>query len=218
MIICGTDCKRGFAFVVEGETERVFYQEYLQWCCAQSQAYTMRGLPQNGWLMVPEAGENAAFVTFNVMGSIGSVPNAMSWIKSLRRNYLSLDWSIALCYDTDGGDPSNLNTRSWHRFRADLAALGLPLIDLAANADIEDIMLADIEGVRKFIGVPEGASPRGRKGKAKINSLFKAVDVTRPYHEGEKARPLIQALSFDVIERKAPISLCTLRSAVFSDQ
>lgn len=91
----------------------------------------------------------------------------------------------------------------------------LPVIDLAADADIEDIMLVDIEGVRRFLGLDGDVKPRSRKGKAKLKSLFKAVDVTQPYKSGERARNLIRSLSFDVIEEKAPMDIKTLFQAVF---
>ena len=41
------------------------------------------------------------------------------------------------------------------------------------------------------------------------------IDVTRPYHEGDRARDLIQHLSFAAIEENAPSPLKDIRDAVF---
>ena len=122
---------------------------------------------------------------------------------------------VLLCYDTDGDASLNLDTRAWRRFRQDLAKMKLPVIDLAADADIEDVMLVDIDGVRRFLGLGRDVEPRGRKGKAKLKSLYKAVDVTQPYKSGERARDLIRSLSFDVIEERAPMNIRALREAAF---
>lgn len=126
-----------------------------------------------------------------------------------------MPWTVVLCYDTDGDASLSLDTRAWRRFRQDLAKMKLSVIDLAADADIEDVMLVDIEGVRKFLRLNSDIEPHGRKGKAKLKSLYKAVDVTQPYKSGERARNLIRNLSFDVIEERAPMDIKTLRQAVF---
>ena len=203
---------KGLAFVVEGPTERVFYHEYLQWCCAKKPGTVMEQLPNKDFAIRAKGGD--ILVRFNVKGSVSSVPNAMNWVRSI---CLAADmpWTVVLCYDTDGDASLNLDTRAWRRFRQDLAEMKLPVIDLAADADIEDVMLVDIEGVRRFLGLDSSIEPHGRKGKAKLKSLYKAVDVTQPYKSGERARNLIRNLSFDIIEEKAPMDIKILRQAVF---
>lgn len=204
---------KGVAFVVEGPTERVFYHEYLRWCCKMNDGSTMIQLPNRDYVI--SSGNDKILVKFNVKGSVGSVPNATSWIRSTCMAKPDITWTVVLCYDTDGDASLNLNTRAWQRFRNDLADMKLPVIDLAADADIEDVMLLDIEGVRRFLKLASDVEPQGRKGKAKLNSLFKAVNVIRPYHAGEKARPLVQSLDFNVIERDAPIAIRSIRAAIF---
>ena len=208
-------CIRGFAFIVEGPTERVFYHEYLKWCCGNLSGCSMEQLPNKDYLI--RTGQGNVLVKFNVKGSVSSVPNAMNWVRSTCAVASGFPWTVVLCYDTDGNTSLNLDTRAWRRFREDLAAMKLPVIDLAADADIEDIMLADIDGVRRFLGLPSFVEPRGKKGKAKLKSLYKVVDVTQPYKSGEKARDLISSLDFNVIEARAPMDIVALRLAVFAE-
>lgn len=203
---------RGLAFVVEGATERVFYHEYLRWCCNHMPGSTMVQLPNKDYVIRTDDGD--VLVKFNVKGSVGSVPNALSWVRSTCIS-TKMPWTVVLCYDTDGDVSLNLDTRAWKRFRSDLANLKLPVIDLAADADIEDVMLVDIQGVRHFLGLSDNVEPRGRKGKTKLRSLYKAVDVTRPYKAGERARDLICSLSFEATEEGAPMNIRALRQVVF---
>lgn len=65
--------------------------------------------------------------------------------------------------------------------------------DIAAAADIEDIILSDIDGVSSFLGSSSTMElPTGSKGKAKLKKLFRQVGKT--YHEGKRARALIDSL------------------------
>lgn len=73
-----------------------------------------------------------------------------------------MSWTVVLCYDADGDVSLNLDTRAWKRFRSDLANLKLTVIDLAADADVEDVTLTDIQGMRRFLGLSDNAEPRGR--------------------------------------------------------
>lgn len=205
---------KGLAFVVEGPTERVFYHEYLQWCCSNNPGTSIEQLPNKDFVIRAKGGD--VLVKFNVKGSVSSVPNAMNWVRSTCLS-AGIPWTVVLCYDTDGDASLNLDTRAWRRFRQDLAKMKLPVIDLAADADIEDVMLVDIEGVRRFLGLDHDIEPHGRKGKAKLKSLYKAVDVTQPYKSGERARDLIRSLSFDVIEERAPMDIRALRKAALGD-
>lgn len=71
------------------------------------------------------------------------------------------------------------------------------VIDMAASADIEDLMLCDFLGVLAHLKLPAGSLPSGRKGKAKMKNLFNMAG--RTYHEGDRAKSLIDALDKDVI-------------------
>jgi hypothetical protein len=70
-------------------------------------------------------------------------------------------------------------------------------------------MLCDYAGVLNFLGLPADTDlPNGRKGKARMKKLHKKVALNKPYHEGDKARPLIRALDMDKILKTAPIPPC----------
>lgn len=99
--------------------------------------------------------------------------------------------------------------------RLDIEPKADAFIDLAAEADIEDIMLCDYAGVLNFLGLPADTNlPNGRKGKARMKKLHKKVALNKPYHEGDKARPLIRALDMDKILKTAPIPLASLEAAI----
>jgi hypothetical protein len=77
--------------------------------------------------------------------------------------------------------------------RSDIEPKAVAIVDLAAEADIEDIMLCDYAGVLGFLGLPANTElPNGRKGKVRMKKLHKMVALNKPYHEGDKARPLAQ--------------------------
>lgn len=90
--------------------------------------------------------------------------------------------------------------------------------DLAASADIEDIMLCNLEDVLVFLNLPADAPlPKGRMGKVRMKRLFRMVAVNHPYHEAEKARPLIQALDMGKIAERAPLPLSKFESTLFGE-
>jgi hypothetical protein len=62
-------------------------------------------------------------------------------------------------------------------------------------------MLADIEGVRGFLGLSDSVEPRGRKGKAKMKGQYRAVGMTQPYKSGERAHRPIGSLSFGPVPK-----------------
>lgn len=95
----------------------------------------------------------------------------------------------------------------WKRLRDDIDEAAESVTDLAASADIEDIMLCDLEDILVFLNLPADTPlPSGRKGKVRTKRLFRMVAINHPYHEAEKARPLIQALDMGKIAERAPIA------------
>lgn len=106
----------------------------------------------------------------------------------------------------------------WQRPRNDIDEAAESVTDLAASADIEDIMLCDLEDVLVFLNLPADAPlPSGRKGKVRMKRLFWMVAVNHPYHEAEKARPLKQALDMGKIAERAPLPLGRFESALFGE-
>lgn len=82
------------------------------------------------------------------------------------------------------------------------------VIDLAARADIEDVLLYDLEGICNFLKIDVPNCLTGRKGKAKMKALFRGCGSA--YHEGERSESLIRALDMEKIIQKSPINLSRL--------
>lgn len=90
------------------------------------------------------------------------------------------------------------------------------VIDLAAHADIEDIILLDSESVFKFIGIaPVPIPTKGKKGKRKMKMLFRMKGNGSAYHEGKRAEPLIQSLDFEKIMSKSTIPFFEIENKCF---
>ena len=51
-----------------------------------------------------------------------------------------------------------------------------------------------------------------------MKSLFRMRDPRRPYHEAERALPLIQALDMQTIRDRAPIPLMSIDEALFGNE
>lgn len=91
------------------------------------------------------------------------------------------------------------------------------VVDLAAKADIEDVMLCDLPGVLSFLGLPpETEMPPGNKGKTKLKKLYRKVAPNKAYHSGERAKDLISHLDMAEIRASAPVPLGEIDRAVVS--
>ena len=65
-----------------------------------------------------------------------------------------MPWKVFLCYDTDSSeyDITKFYQDDWKLLRKDLIkAKTEEIIDLAASADIEDIILTDLSGVCAYL-------------------------------------------------------------------
>ncbi len=88
---------------------------------------------------------------------------------------------------------------------------------MAAEADIEDVMLCDLPGVLSFLGLPpETEMPPGNKGKTKLKKLYRKVAPNKAYHSGERAKGLISHLDMAEIRASAPVPLGEIDRAVVS--
>ena len=56
------------------------------------------------------------------------------------------------------------------------------VVDLAAEADIGDVMPCDLPGVPSFLGLPpEAEMPPGNKGKTKLKKLYRKVAPSKAH-------------------------------------
>lgn len=109
-----------------------------------------------------------------------------------------MDWWVFLCYDVDDykEDISKFYEGDWATLRSSLNK-AKAVIDVAAAADIEDVMLCDLNSICNYLGCIVPESLKGRKGKIKLKNLFR--DNGQTYHEGKKARTVIESLDMNIL-------------------
>jgi len=204
------DYSRGMAFIMEGATEKVFYRSFLKWIAEQKQCTFEKGedLENGDIYFVWDNGSEKILIKFNVVGTVTQVSHSAKWFFSKCSKEYKIPWKVFLCYDTDNSmnDISKFYEDDWKILRSDLKrAKAEEIIDLAASADIEDILLYDIAGICRYLDVAIPDKLQGRKGKAKMKALFRSCG--RAYHEGDKAEDMIESLDFQKIVENSPLNL-----------
>lgn len=203
--------------MVEGDTELVFYEEYLSFVVRSNPGWSFEPLEEIGVVSFKlRSSKGLSIVKMYSADTITQVPNSGIWfIEECAKPLHAIPWFVVLAYDTDGYNApiTKFHEGDWERLRTQLDCHARGIIELAASADIEDIMLCDLGGVLDYLGLPkETKIPTGRKGKTKMKKLFKEVDIRNKYREGQKARPLIQSLDMKLIEERASVPLSALKS------
>lgn len=211
----------GVALIVEGSTEKVFYSEFIK-NRANAHGVSVREVVDGDSVDYVIKRHDGFFVLvkFNNVGTVSQMTNSAAWFhRSCVLRHSNIPWTVFLGYDTDAynSNITKFHDGDWERLRNDIKPNAEKIVDLAAKADIEDVMLCDYAGVLGFLGLPPSTKlPNGRKGKAKMKKLHKMVALNKPYHEGVKARPLVQALDMGKILQKAPIPLEVLELAIIN--
>ena len=210
----------GVAFILEGETEKVFYQELLEHFCNR---YPGTCIIKNESIEEGEVtysicyGDKRILLKFNNVGTISQITNTGDWFLSrCLQQHKNIKWTVFLCYDMDDYAPdiSKFYAGDWKRLRDRISKGGrAKIIDMAAKADIEDMLLLDLDGVFHYIGINPCPLPNGKKGKSKMKQLFRMKGLGSAYHEGERARPLIRSLDMEKIIAVSSISLCEVERA-----
>ncbi|WP_165053408.1 MULTISPECIES: hypothetical protein [unclassified Adlercreutzia] len=205
----------GIAFIMEGVTEKVFYKAYARHAAAQLGLSCEELIVSDTSAFVVGGPRGSALLLFHSVGSVTQIPNAGSWFARVCvGGWPSAPWHALLCYDTDAynADVTKFHEGDWLQLRREIGRDASSVVDLAAEADIEDVMLCDSEGVLSFLGLPaETPIPGGRKGKRKMAKLYRMVAPNVAYHAGDKARSLVEALDMQLIARNAPEGVDLLR-------
>lgn len=214
------DYSRGIAFILEGATEKVFYREFLKWVALKNQCSFIKGnnLDNGDIYFEWDDGSEKILIKFNVVGTVTQISHSGNWFSSKCAKQYKIPWTVFLCYDTDNSenDISKFYQDDWAILRNDLKkAKAKIIIDLAARADIEDIMLNDIVGICKYLGISIPEKMQGKKGKTKMKNLFRSCGNT--YHEGDRAESMIKSLNFQTIVNNAPLELSRLISVLTKD-
>jgi hypothetical protein len=212
---------RGVAFIYEGPTERVFYSSILEHYLSKHKDYGIEKMfdyNTNEYFFILSNGSRSIVVrTFTVGTVISHTRAPVSWFRNnCKQQHRNIDWTVFLCYDTDthNKDVSQFQEGDWKDLKKSIRSnKRTSIIDLAASSDIEDIMLLDIDGVCDFLGIPACPIPTGRKGKSKMKKLFREHGSC--YHEGERAKALMDHLSKDTIISKSSVPFNMIDEACF---
>lgn len=213
--------QQGVALIVEGATEKVFYQVFLERCCREyPELHMRRQLIEGDVSFVVEGfAHGERLVVFHSMDTITQMPNAGAWFRNVcKLRFPTLPWCVFLCYDSDEYHypVTKFHEGDWERLRDEIDLSADAICDLTAEADIEDVMLGDYAGVLSWLGLSaDTVRPSGRNGKSCMRSLFRLSGRRGAYHTGERSRPLVEALDMRLIEGAALVDLGRLRRTVF---
>ncbi len=209
---------KGFAFILEGDTEREFYFSFLEFLCQKHGATLSRTInksdPDINYVLKTEDG--ASLIKFKVANTITQVPHTGKWFNSqcVGKYDSGMDWYVFLCYDKDDykEDISKFYEGDWMFLRKSLKK-AKQIIDVAAAADIEDVMLQDNKNICHFIGCEPPVTLKGKKGKAKLKNLFR--EHGRCYHAGKRAKDLIHALDMNALIEGGLVPLKEIERLLF---
>lgn len=205
----------GIAFILEGPTEKVFYVNLLDKLKKVNKSIEFQKMiseDSGDIYYVWKQGERKLLIMMNVVGCISQMVNSGKWFENRCAKKHIIPWSVYLCYDTDSpqADISKFHEGDWDNLRKTLTKNRMnQVIDLAASADIEDILLYDLEGVCDYLKIPVLEELKGRNGKAKMKAIYRGCGAT--YHEGERAKQMISGLDIEKIINNAPIDLLKLK-------
>jgi len=211
----------GIAFVLEGSTEKIFYLNLLKYFADIDKKIVFKKviLEEEGEIFYEWTSEmKKIIIKIYVVGTITQISNSGKWFLSKCSEKLKIPWSVYLCYDTDSpkADISKFYEGDWKRLREVInKGRTKKIVDLAASADIEDILLYDLEGICGFLNIPVPDTLTGRKGKAKMKALYRSCGAT--YHEGDRAENMINALNKEKIITNAPLDLQQLKKDIFGE-
>lgn len=216
------DFEKGIAFILEGDTEKVFYLSLLKHFCKKYNETKIekRADESTGEIFYTlENPKHRVLIMFNVVGTISQMANTGSWFeKRCYGRYKNLKWTIFLCYDTDNYTPniSKFYEDDWKELRKTISKhKTCSIVDLAAQADVEDIMLVDAEGIFRFLEMNPFPIPSGSKGKIKMKKIFRQKGPGSAYHAGERAESLIKSLDLDKIVLNSPVPLNKIQTECF---
>jgi hypothetical protein len=212
----------GVAFVFEGETEEIFYLTLIKYFCDGHPGFefTKCSTPTGDEVYYEVLGRDRyILIKTDMVGTISQITNSGVWYENrCHKEHPSLAWTVFLCYDTDDYKPdiTKFQEGDWRALRMLMKRRkAARIIDLATNADIEDLFLLDAPGIFRFMNKPSRTIPSGCKGKRKMRKLFRSFGQGIAYHSGERARCLIEALDMQVIIDHASIPLSEINKILF---
>lgn len=201
---------KGIAFIMEGSTEKVFYRSFMTWLANRQgcKFEKIDALDTGEVLFEWINGGETILIKINVVGAVTQLVHSGKWFSNTCAKRYRIPWNVYLCYDTDSHDYdiSKFYRDDWKLLREELKkSKAKKIIDLAARADIEDVMLIDLLGICQYLGIAPPEKLAGRKDKAKMKALYRSCGKT--YHEGEKSADMVGKINYEKIIRDGPIPL-----------
>lgn len=201
---------KGIAFIMEGSTEKVFYRSFMTWLANRQgcKFEKIDALDTGEVLFEWINGDETILIKINVVGAVTQLVHSGKWFSNTCAKRYRIPWNVYLCYDTDSHDYdiSKFYRDDWKLLREELKkSKAKKIVDLAARADIEDVMLIDLLGICRYLGIAPPEKLAGRKGKAKMKALYRSCGKT--YHEGEKSADMVEKINYEKIIRDGPIPL-----------
>ena len=201
---------KGIAFIMEGSTEKVFYRSFMTWLANRQgcKFEKIDALDTGEVLFEWINGDETILIKINVVGPVTQLVHSGKWFSNTCAKRYRIPWNVYLCYDTDNHDYdiSKFYRDDWKLLREELKkSKAKKIVDLAARADIEDVMLIDLLGICRYLGIAPPEKLAGRKGKAKMKALYRSCGKT--YHEGEKSADMVEKINYEKIIRDGPIPL-----------
>lgn len=201
---------KGIAFIMEGSTEKVFYRSFMTWLANRQgcKFEKIDALDTGEVLFEWINGDETILIKINVVGAVTQLVHSGKWFSNTCAKRYRISWNVYLCYDTDSHDYdiSKFYRDDWKLLREELKkSKAKKIVDLAARADIEDVMLIDLLGICRYLGIAPPEKLTGRKGKAKMKALYRSCGKT--YHEGEKSADMVEKINYEKIIRDGPIPL-----------
>ena len=212
---------RGLSFIVEGATEKVFYLEYLSQLCKDKGLVLKKDLETQEDRYTIASANDEKIVMMASVNSVSQMTNSATWFdRACVGENPKVVWTVFLCYDTDeyNSDITKFHEGDWAMLRESIAPSAQKVVDMAAEADIEDVMLCDLPSILSFLGLPQQTKiPPGNKGKTKLKKLYRKVAPNRAYHSGERAKDLISHLDMAKVRASAPVPLKEIDRAIEND-
>ena len=213
----------GLAFIFEGDTEKYFYINLLEFICAKHGCLIQPVDTSVGGTYIITNKRKKIIVCTNMVGTITQITHSGNWFNNSCANKYSskTPWKVFLCYDTDSyeADITKFQLGDWKMLRSNLTKRNnIQIIDVSASAEIEDIFLIDLESISQFLGLEteltEADIPSGGKGKTKLTKLFR--ENKKFYHAGIRALPLIKSLNKQRLLDSEILPLKEIENAILS--
>ena len=211
---------KGVAFICEGETEKEFYYSLLERECRKVGVELIHQTSQETSEVYDEITlpDKKIIIKSWDCGGIHNVNQAGPWFRTeCTLRYKTIEWLVFLCYDTETyqEDITAIGEKDWMTLEKNLPKKKVSVYHVAAAADIEDAMLVDLEGICRFLSCkPVNIEDlKGRKGKVKLKNLYRANGQT--YHEGSRARDLIDSLDMEKIIESGILPLKDMICSIF---